>query len=285
MKENTVDPLALSDEELFKKARYYGANALEWRRKFIGLLPEIYKRKIYIKRGFSSVFEFAAKMGGVSHEQVRRTLNLAKKFENFPHLHRALVTGGVSMNKLARVASIASLENDGELVEACMQMPQAAVEMWVRDLKTENGLLELNSEYESVRAHTFFALDLNSQVIAKLQELANKGIDLNEMLLELLEKREEEIELEKEKIATELREAKSRYIPMKIKRLVQKEHGTRCSIPTCYKESVHLHHTQTFSLSKRHDPRYLAPLCKSHHDIAHAVNLKVQVKRREALRL
>lgn len=29
--------------------------------KFIGLLPEVYRRKLYEKKGFSSIFEFGAR--------------------------------------------------------------------------------------------------------------------------------------------------------------------------------------------------------------------------------
>ncbi|MFA5793054.1 MAG: hypothetical protein WC897_04280 [Candidatus Gracilibacteria bacterium] len=42
-----------SDNELYRMARIYGKRAIFWRRKFMGLLPEISKRKIYEKKGFS----------------------------------------------------------------------------------------------------------------------------------------------------------------------------------------------------------------------------------------
>ena len=41
---------------------------------------EIYKRKLYEKKNCGSIFEFAAKFGGLSNDQVRLALNLEEKF-------------------------------------------------------------------------------------------------------------------------------------------------------------------------------------------------------------
>ena len=98
----------MNDKELLEKAIYFGKNALDWKRKFTGLLPEIHKRKLYEKKNCSSIFEFAAKFCGLSNDQVRLALNLEERFESMPKLHEALVTGEVSINKLARVVSIAT---------------------------------------------------------------------------------------------------------------------------------------------------------------------------------
>lgn len=267
----------ISDKELYRRARFYGRNALLWRRKFIGLLPEIERRRIYEKKGYESIFVFAKKLAGLSEDQVRRALNLEKRFADKPVLNRLLTNGEVSINKLARVASIATPENEEELAEKVKMLPQSAIETLVRD---ENGLNKPKNEVKSVRAHS---LELSKEVTEKLLELQRKGIDINEVLLDLLQKREEEIQKEKIEIAAELVQTESRYIPAKVRRIIQKEHGGKCSIRTCNKPAKQLHHTQTFSLSCLHDPRYLAPLCKDHHAIAHSINLKVQEKRQELL--
>ncbi|MEK9166713.1 MAG: hypothetical protein AAB836_00235 [Patescibacteria group bacterium] len=253
----------MNDKELLEMALTYGRNALLWRQKFIGLLPEIYKRRLFEQKGCSSIFEFAAKFCGLSNDQVRLTLKLEERFTEMPRLHEQLVTGEVSINKLARIASIATKENEVELSEIVQNMSQKAVETLVRDEK-----------FTGMRAQT---LSLNDEVRSRLVELQEKGIDVNELISAALNKREEEIAEEK---AQPVETAKSRPVPAKTERLLTKEHGTKCSIPTCYKPSEVIHHTQTFALSHRHDPNYLAPLCKEHHEIAHAINLKVREKRK-----
>ncbi|PIQ80024.1 hypothetical protein COV81_00075 [Candidatus Peregrinibacteria bacterium CG11_big_fil_rev_8_21_14_0_20_41_10] len=53
-----------------------------WSRKFAALLPEVDKRQLYRKRGFYSIFEFAAKLAGMGRknvEEVLRTYKVDKK--------------------------------------------------------------------------------------------------------------------------------------------------------------------------------------------------------------
>ena len=274
----------MTDEKLYELAKLYGRNALVWRQKFMGLLPEVEKRKLYERKNFGSIFEFAYKLAGLSEQQVRTALNLEKRFEGLPDLKALLVEGKVSINKLVRVASIACSENEGELAEAVQLLPQKALETFVRDgrCENENGLGKPLFGAKSLRAHD---LKLSEEVTEKLLELQEKGLDVNGLLLEFLEKRESEIEEEKEAICETLEEAKSRPVPARTKKVLAKEHGKKCSIQTCKKPAEELHHTQTFALSKRHDPRYLAPLCREHHVIAHTINLKFQEKRKEYVAL
>ncbi len=259
----------MNDKELLATAEFYGKKLLYWRYKFTGLLAEINKRKLYEEKNCSSIFEFAAKFGGLSEEQVRRALNLDRRFEELPNLHAALVNGEVSINKLLRVAAIATPENEEKLVSAAKILSNRAIETFVRDEK-QNGLFEPQIEVKNVHVH------ISGEVNQRLFELQEKGIDINEIISTALNKREEEIAEEK---AMPVEIAKSRPVPAKTKKLNKKEFGTKCSISTCFKPSVVIHHTQTFALSHRHDPSYLAPFCKEHHEIAHAINLKVREKR------
>jgi hypothetical protein len=271
----------LTNRQLHKLACEYGGRSLHWRNKFIGLLPELYRRRVFEDYGFGSIFEYAAKLAGLSQEQVRRRLNIEKKTEKLPEIKKALASGEISMNKMARVISIATPENEAELVEKVKLLPQAALEVMVRDFNIQNGLDKAKIKPKSVRAH---GLQLSDEVTTKLLELHNKGLDLNELLMEFLEKREQALEEEKTAVAAELTQTQSRYIPVAVRRVIEKEYGDKCSMPSCGRPSVDLHHTQRFSLVQRHDPRFIAPLCKSHHTLAHAVDGRVHEKRTEALR-
>lgn len=103
----------------------------------------------------------------------------------------------------------------------------------------------------------------------------------------MLKRRRERIAQEKDKISADVTKnrhaalpeqaipppAVSRYIPVQIKKILLEEYGDKCSIATCHKPSETIHHTQRFSLSKNHDPRFLAPLCSDHHVIAHSIDV------------
>ncbi len=267
-----IDFNNFNDQKLYNLCKFYGEQAKKWRYRFTGLLPEVYKRKLFEKKGFHSIFEFAKKLAGLSEEQVRRVLNLERKFEETPLLKNLLVSGEVSVNKLARVASIATKENEETLAEQVKLLPQSALETLVRDerkfseneasAQNKNGLQTTFFEEKSVRVQTHEELKLSEEVQQKLLEQQQKGIDVNELILEMLKKRELEIAQEKEQISTKLPQATSRYISIQIKKIIQKEHGTKCSIKACHKPSEQIHHTQRFALARRHDPHYLAPLSR-----------------------
>ncbi len=261
--------LNMTDQELYEKARLYGQNALLWRQKFTGLLPEVNRRRLHERHGFGSIFEFAYKLAGLSEQQVRTALNLGERFANKPTLKALLENGEVSINKLVRVQSIATTKNEVELAQAVRVLPKSALETLVRDERALPGQR--------------IPLQLSGSVQARLTELQSKGIDLDALLTEFLDQREEKIAQEKEAIAENLPAAKSHYVPARTKRVVRAENGTKCSIPTCYRPAEELHHTQRFSLARTHDPHYLAPLCKAHHQIAHAIEQKVQTHRQAAI--
>ncbi len=280
---------SLSDEQLYLLCKRFGSQALLARRKFIGLLPEIFRRQIYLKKKFSSIYEFAAKLGGVSKEQVDTVLRLDRKFEEMPVLKNALTEGEISISKISRIASIATTENQSELTEKAKILPKSVLEVFVKDVKAENqnsqkqdGLFEPKTDSNSLPGQTFFDENFSPELKQKLHQLHQKGIDINALLLALLKKREEEIEQEKAKIVAQQSAAEhastgvsnSRYISAKIKNILQREHGTLCSVPHCQKPAKTIHHTLPFSLSHNHDPHFLAPLCEHHHKIAHLNNVK-----------
>ncbi len=276
---------ASSDQKLLYLCHKYGNQARFWKQKFAGLLPEVNRRKLYEQKGFGSIFEFAARLAGMSEEQVRRVLNLEKKFESTPLLKNMLINGEASVNKLARIASIVTPDNEEILANQVKLLSKNALETLVKDEK-QNGSSVPGHNSENPEKE----LQLSSEVKQQLLELQEKGLDLNQLLQEFLNRRKEELEQAKEDAAKELinRQAESlckdqnqpsRYISMKIKKLITQEFGTKCSMPTCQKLSENIHHTQRFSLAHTHDPRYLAPMCKEHHLIAHSIDVKFQEKR------
>jgi hypothetical protein len=278
--------IAISDEKLYQLCQTYGERTRFWRQKFAGLLPEVFKRKLYEKKGFSSIFEFAKKLAGLSEEQVRLVLNLERRFEETPDLKSLLVEGKVSVNKLARIVSIARPENEEFLAAQVQILSKSAVETLVRDEKfaeknyEQNGLQKSFFVDKSLPGQT---LNLSSEVRQKLSELQQKGVDINNLLLEFLQKREQEIAKRKEEISNQIvareNEKRStekpitRHIPTIAKKILTQEFGKKCSIKNCQKDAVEIHHLQRFCLSQSHDPRYLAPLCKEHHELSHSADL------------
>lgn len=266
--------MQLTNEKLYELCKKYGAQARFWRQKFIGLLPEMNKRRLYEAKGFQSIFEFAAKLCGLSTDQVRLALNLEKRFEDKPVLKKMLENGEASINKLTWIASIATPENEEELAEKIKVLPKSALDTWVRDVKK----LETDQALPGQTAEALM-FEMADDVKAEFNELYSRGIDVNEFLREILKQRRIEISDAKKGLAEITRPAKSRYIPIKIKNILKQEYGDKCSIATCLKPAKVIHHTQRFSLSQDHNPQFLAPLCSDHHIIAHSIDLKYHESR------
>jgi len=286
--------MKITDEKLYALCKKYGRQALLWRRKFIGLLPEVNRRRMFEQKGFSSIFEFAAKLCGLSAEQVSLALNLGKRFEDKPILKAMLERGEASINKLSRVVSIATAENEAELAAKVRVLPISALNVLVHDEKyaqtqvfgevdglpkpsfgSKSLYVQTANSGRSEVVVTALNFQIESDVKAELEELNSKGIDVNELLREMLKKRKEEIANKKAEIAREMQVAgtNSRYIPAKIRKIIKEEHGKKCSIHTCHRPARVLHHTQRFALSQNHDPHFISPLCRDHHKIAHSIDL------------
>ena len=107
----------ISDRNLLALCRQYGRDAVLLHRKFIGLLPEINRRRLYVQENFQSIYHFAAVLGGVSREQVNRVINMEKTLEDKPLCKALLVQGKVSINKFSR-APIITKENDAEVAKS-----------------------------------------------------------------------------------------------------------------------------------------------------------------------
>ncbi|MFA6917835.1 MAG: hypothetical protein WC285_03300 [Candidatus Gracilibacteria bacterium] len=294
----------LPDEKLYQLCQTYGERTRFWRQKFTGLLPEVFKRRLYEKKGFSSIFEFSKKLAGLSEEQVRLVLNLERRFEETPVLKSLLVEGKVSVNKLARIVSIAKPENDMFLATQVQILSKSAVETLVRDEKfwaksgdqkdgqnsERNTAANTDVECQNGLQKSFFeakslpgqALHLSPEVQQKLLELQQKGIDINNLLLEFIQKREQEIAERKEIVSREIlkreeeklaKKLPTSHIPAAAKKILHEEFGKKCSVKNCQKPSTQIHHIQRFFASQSHDPRYLAPLCKEHHELAHSADV------------
>lgn len=304
----------LTDVQLISLCKQYGSNAILWRRKFLGLLPEVSRRRLYEKKGCSSIFEFAAKYGGVNKEYVQRILCINETFEErgVAALTSILQRGEVSISKLAKVASIATQENENHIIHLVKSLPRTSLETYVRDIKIEMKLPENSDNFESdllsknvpgngitpitsqeqanltfgdvVAGSEVLKLELAPDIVKQLKYLKSCGIDINQLIREALDQRKKEIQETKQATAEKVNEkeavrrksgrAVTRYIPIQVRKTLEREFGTKCAVPQCARDSDHLHHTARFSQSRSHNPYYIAPLCKEHHDIAHLADTK-----------
>ncbi|MFA6436553.1 MAG: HNH endonuclease signature motif containing protein [Candidatus Gracilibacteria bacterium] len=261
-----------SDDSVHQNFIDYGRNAKEWLRKCALLLPEINRRQIWKKKGFSNIFEYAGKLAGMSKSSVKDALRIMRKVEDKPALRKVIEEKGIQSVK--PVIAIATPETAEFWAEKARIMSKNTLETYVHEYRLEwlpRTPGQSEKDINSQATHSaqpiemkIISMSLSPDVVAELEKLKGKG-DWNTLMRELLQLRKEKLESEKPKSV----ETSSRHIPAKVKKFAIEKTRGQCAYPGCTKPYKILHHTQRFALDSVHDPDRLVPLCEAHEHLAH----------------
>ena len=104
--------------------------------------------------------------------------------------------------------------------------------------------------------------------------------------LKALLKLEKNKELKSKKIRkyrTRKSQSNSRYISSINKTMAIAKTNGKCAVTACNKVYEELHHPQRFAINKSHEK--LIPVCRTHHQLAHAGLIKNEEKNSEAWEL
>lgn len=288
--ENTLRFEKISDSQLYQLCQKYGGSARLWLRKFAGLLPEVFRRKLYKKHGYASIHEFAAKLAGMSLEAVDKVLRLSQRLADKPLLRAQLENGIHGWSKIEKVAFIATPVTDAMWAEKVNTLSKSALEVYVREMREKiapGSESEHKAEIEQTWPHLSFPV--SSQVQARLrlakqriEQERKQAITWNEVFVQLLKptwKTEDaprkiisicpECETRKANQAEALG-VTTRHIPVNVSAVVREKYKGMCAYPSCNRVAEIFHHTRRFALRKNHDPKFIRPLCKAHERIAHA---------------
>ncbi len=258
----------MKNEILHLKFAEYGKNAKEWLRKCALLLPEIQKRRIWEQKGFSSIYEYAAKLAGMSRHQVKNALWIMKKIEDKPYLQE--VAGEKGLNSVRPVITVATPETEKFWAEKAKQMPKNVLETYVRDMKKQKNKTASSSQKmnKSCPSTPFgfveISMKLRPEILDKLNKLKGGG-DFNALMEKFIRMYEENLEQEK----PEAVKTKSRAIPAPIQKFVVRKTNGSCSFPGCGKSGTEKHHTDRYALKHGHDPDKIHLLCREHHRLMH----------------
>jgi len=259
-----------ADLQLHRQFVRYGTNAKEWMQKCILLLPEIQRHKIWAKKRFGSIYEYAAKLAGMSHRQVDNALWVLNRIEGRSELMKVVEEKGV--NAVRPIVTIATVENDKFLAEKASAMSMHELEVFAKGVRSGkcNDEVYEKLQIEFPRARDFqpgkvqISMELPSEVAEQLKKLKGDR-DWGELMSEFLQFREEKFQREKpEPVVTE-----SKHVPAEIDRFVCGRDNNICAFPGCFRACAELHHADGFALVKVHNPDRIFCLCEGHHDLAH----------------
>lgn len=241
--------LTLAEQALHQQFSEYGQNAREWMRKCELLLPEIERLAIWRKKRFSSIYEYAAKLAGMSKARVDDSLRIYKKIEDKPSLLAIAERKG--LQSVRPVAVIATLEDQDFWAEKVAEMSKIALQTYVHDFR-----LESCSRTESQPVS--LQMDLEPELAKRLEKMKGDGT-WNDLMKKLLA----------ERVVPESVQTQSRHIPAAIQRHVKERTSGLCAYPDCKRAATSVHHTQRWALENVHDPARLQALCTAHERLAH----------------
>ncbi len=296
------------DQSLHEKFVAYGTNAKEWMRKCVLLLPEINARAIWKQKGFGSIYEYAAKLAGMSRNTVDNALRILEKIEDKPYLR--LVAEHKGLGAIRPVITVATPDDEKFWARKAAAMSKNTLETYVREYRRQKEFAGC-APFDAPAAKSFnpdFRPGTEFRVKEERAENVKNGsesgvedqiaglgtcapsvpakiilaMDLEPEVAAILQKlkgqgdwnmlMKELLALREEKLTAEapepIEDAK-RYIPVRIKRYVLKKTNGQCAYPGCTKPYRILHHTQRFALRPTHDSKTLVPLCKAHERLAH----------------
>lgn len=255
----------MNDEQYFQLFKKRGSILLKGRKEFVAMIPRIYKSKIYKEKGYGSIFECAAKIGGVSHAVVEEVIRVDEKLKDMPKLQKLMPEVGLS--KLRRVAGIADKKSENEWVEKVQKLSKPALETHIRDIKNSMpGHIKPIAPEKSIYEKEFelFSAKLDPEIILKLKIIKSKmpkGATWNDVFAGLLPKEP------KPQKNPRPANSKARTASTKKRREAVLETGGLCSYPGCNKPGEQFHHKKPWAIFKSHDELEL--FCKAHHELAH----------------
>lgn len=99
----------------------------------LALLPEIYKQEIYKEKGYATIFEYAGKLAGLSRLVIEKTLRVAHRLEDKPHLQAAVKTAGI--HKVAMVATLATSETEKAWADKVLNMSYSSLNELTKEVR------------------------------------------------------------------------------------------------------------------------------------------------------
>lgn len=247
-----------------EKFKEYGRKSLEYRRKCELLLPEIYKKQIWREHGFGNIYEYAAKLAGMSNSVVDNCLRIYQKIHDKPELLEIAEKKG--LNAVKPVAYIANIDTAAFWAEKAKDMSNGSLSTYVKEYRRSFGIENIEADGDisgldkNVQMLEEVVMTLKPQILRQLEKMRGESTwnDLMEKLV-----------INGIAQMPKAVKATSRHVPNPLQRFVKGKFNELCHFPGCKLRGEIFHHTQRFALEKVHDPARLVYLCTEHERIVH----------------
>ncbi|MEQ8570997.1 MAG: hypothetical protein RMA76_39060 [Deltaproteobacteria bacterium] len=243
-------------------------------------MAEIERRKLYVERGFSSLFRFCVEGLGLTEDQACRRVAVVRAARRVPEVFQMIATGELHMTGVAKLSKFMNDDNAHSLVEQAKNKSKAGVEMLIA---TEfPGAKSCEDRGEAATPETFaFRFDGSAEAKALLdraKEPTPPGTDIGEIFeaalalcVEKLERRKNGKTSRPRSKPAEDAPAGAAYVSAATRRAVVERDGAQCTYVSpggrrCSERSnLEFDHVGGRALGARSVVGELRLLCRAHN--------------------
>lgn len=277
---------------------------LEW--EIVCILQEIDRKKIHRKLGATSLFSYAVQILGLSEGVAQAFIVVARKSMQVNLLAEAIQEQKLSVNKASRLTSVITVENAAELLyfaqthtsrqiefEVARRNPRAAAKNIVKPisedlvevrltvskviydkwLRVQNLIAQKTAKHAAPDAALEGAFDVyldRHDPIRKAQRILNKTSEARPSVqpnwpdpVSSEQPRTCKISTEREPLTAQQKHIVAARDQGRC--TYEDENGKRCES----ERWLEIHHLKPVSIGGSNDPKNLATLCSTHHDLIH----------------
>jgi 5-methylcytosine-specific restriction endonuclease McrA len=121
----------LSDDDLIKQLLKTRGDERAVQLEILKYLNEVDRRRLYIPRGYRSLFEFCTGYLKYSNSSAGRRIGAARCIRQFPHVEKMFLAGELDLTVVARIARVLTKENAAEILAWIKGKPFRDVEIFV----------------------------------------------------------------------------------------------------------------------------------------------------------
>ncbi len=252
MMKNIKDELLLSECKLAVQAEKQAtARVLEY-------LAEIDSRRLWLREGYSSLFDFCIRFLNYSEGETNRRIQACRLANRIEEVKPLLEDGSLSLTTLSLLSPLLNSEN------AKVILPQVALKS---TREVEKVIKQHFPDYR--KSPEFFKAELDDELLVLLEEAKKLSSEKNpaELLRKILKSYVRERKTRKASFKNH-----TRYVPVSLAREIREESNYRCSFlgpqGTRCNQTAHLQidHKQPWAMGgSSHDKSNLRVLCKAHN--------------------
>ena len=124
---------SLSDSQIITGSKVSRAQEHSGLLSMIGFIVETERRELFLRSGYSSLFDYCMKELGYSESQAMRRITAARCVAKFPEVFELLKVNEVNLGTISRVSKLLTPENRGSVLESIRKKSLREVEAIVAE--------------------------------------------------------------------------------------------------------------------------------------------------------